>query len=177
MAANLIHFIPASREAAILELPVSRLFAVAHEDLGSTNHWCFYLQTSRSSSVQLDCQPSHSIPGTILKGGSKANLIISELPYVVPPETEAAFPLDVQPGLLVGGVYARIVDNGIHKYEFNEFGVGCRKWVTDQLDFLYRAALVIDQGQVANAKDGILKLWPKQTFNPLDCGAYYGDSG
>lgn len=51
MAASLIHFVPTSRKTATLGLPVFRLFAVAHESLGPTNHWCFYLQTSPSSST------------------------------------------------------------------------------------------------------------------------------
>lgn len=171
---SLVHFVPANREAAILDASVSRIFVVAHEALGSTNHWSLYLQTSSDGSVHIDCQPSHSIPSTVLKGGSKANLIISELPTkVIDFNTEAQFVVDVEPGLSVRQVYDCIVENGRHKYEFDENGVGCRNWVTDQLDLFYQAELLIDDGQIAEAKAGILTQWPSQRFNPLDKGAYY----
>ncbi|KAJ5183655.1 hypothetical protein N7492_001271 [Penicillium capsulatum] len=158
MSADRLHFVPAHRKAAILDLQVSHLFVVAHENLGSTNHWCFYLQTSPSSSIQLDCQPSHSIPSTMLRGGSMANLILLELPYVVPPEAKAQFLLDVEPSLAVREIHSLIINSGRHNYEFNESGTGCRKWVTNQLDFLSHAGLLLDRAQVVKAKDGILKL-------------------
>lgn len=45
-------------------------------------------------------------------------------------------------------MYNHIIGNGRHRYEFNEIGVDCRKWVAGQLDLLDQAGLVIDQGQV-----------------------------
>lgn len=168
-----VHFVPSSRKNDILASPVTRVLAVAHENLGHTNHWCFYISTSASTSVRFDCQPSHTIPSTVLSHGSKANLIISELPLVLPPEAEAHFPLDVAPGLTVARIYNLITDIGRHLYEFDADGVGCRCWVTDQLDLLHQAGLITSGSQVADAKKGILKLWPQQTPNPLDQGAYY----
>ncbi|KAJ5086545.1 hypothetical protein NUU61_007852 [Penicillium alfredii] len=168
-----IHFIPASHQAQILDLPVTRILAVAHQNLGDTNHWCFYLSTSAIISVQLDCQPSHSIPGTVLEGGSKANLIMSKLDHVLPPDAETYFVLDVFSGVSVAHIYDTICEHGRHKYEFDSNGVGCRNWVMDQLELFSRTQLITSAAQVAEAKAGILKLWPDGTPNPLDKGAYY----
>lgn len=52
-------------------------------------------------------------------------------------------------------------------------GMGCRRWVTDQLDLLHQAGLLTSGGQVAGTKARIRKLWPHQTPNPLDQAAYY----
>ena len=106
---------------------MTSITVVAHKNLGHTNHWCFDLATSPITSIQLDCQPSHSVPSTVLKEGSKANLIISEVSYSVPPEAEAQFVLDVAPGLSVSDIYNRIIDSGVHRYEFDENGVGMSK--------------------------------------------------
>lgn len=109
-------FRPPNRKAAILSSVVSRIFVVAHEDLGLTNHWSLYLQTSPEDSVHIDCQPSHSIPSTVLKVGSKPNLIISELPNTVEDfASEAQFVVDVEPSLSVRPVYDCIIENGRHK--------------------------------------------------------------
>jgi hypothetical protein len=72
-----IHFIPKSRQAAILSGRITHIIAAPHHQEAGTNHWCFYLATSPTTSIQLDCQPSHSIPSTVLPGGSKAYLIVS----------------------------------------------------------------------------------------------------
>lgn len=172
---QVIHFVPASRQGEILAKPVNRILAIPHQQEGGTNHWCLYLSTSSSptSSVQIDCQPSHSEPSSILPGGSKANLIISELAYEIPPDAQEHFILDVVLGLTVGQVWEEITRNGRHKYEFDANGVGCRCWTTDQIDLLYQLQLVCNTSQVATAKAGILKLWPDQTPLALDQGAYY----
>lgn len=166
------HFIPSKHQPQILSSPITRILAVAHEQQADTNHWCFYLQTSPESSICLDCQPSYSVPSTTIQGGSKANLILSELLYLLPPDVQAHFALDVVPGLTVAGVYEKLVD-GRHKYEFDSKGVGCRFWVTEQMDLLLRLGVVTDEKHVSAAKEGILLLWPDQTPNPLDQGAYY----
>ncbi|KAL4744329.1 uncharacterized protein BDW70DRAFT_145878 [Aspergillus foveolatus] len=168
-----IHFIPKHRQAQILELPVQRIIAVAHGQNSGTNHWSLYLLTSDRSSVRIDCQPSYSVPSSVLSGGSKANLIISELPYAVSHDAQAQFVLNVSANLKVKSVYNLLIQNGRHKYEFDSNGVGCRFWTTNQLDLLQQNLLITDAAQVAAAKGGILKLWPDQTPLALDRGAYY----
>ena len=95
---------PASRQAQMLAMPVKRILAVLHRKAGGTNHWCLYLSSSSISSVQIDYQLSHTIPSSVLQGGSKANLIISELPYEISTDTQTQFILDIAPGLSVGQV-------------------------------------------------------------------------
>lgn len=168
-----IHYVPASRQAQMLALPVKRILAVPHRKAGGTNHWCLYLSTSPTSSVRIDCQPSHTVPSSVLRGGSKANLIISELPYEISRDAQTQFILDVAPGLSVGQVVGEITRYGRHKYEFDADGVGCRCWTTDQINLLHQLQFVGNASQVAGAKEGILKLWPDQTPLPLDQGAYY----
>ncbi|BCR91884.1 uncharacterized protein ACHE_70727A [Aspergillus chevalieri] len=120
------HFITSKHQPQILSSPVTRILAVAHEQQANTNPWCFYLQSSPNTSICLDYQPSYSVPSTNIQGGSKANLILSELPYLLPPDAQADFALEVVPGLTVVGVYDRLVEHGHHKYEFDSKGVGCR---------------------------------------------------
>ncbi|KGO70328.1 hypothetical protein PITC_096890 [Penicillium italicum] len=154
-------------------MTVRRIIVSPHRKAGNTNHWCFYLSLSPKSSVRIDCQPSHTVPSSVLRGGSKANLVISELPYETSTDVQAKFILDVVPGLSVGQVWGEITRYGRHKYEFDEIGVGCRFWTTDQINLLYQLQFVVNASQVAAAKEGILKLWPDQTPLPLDQGAYY----
>lgn len=110
-------------------MPVKSVLAVAHEkeEIINTNHWCLYLATSSTSSIRLDCQPSHTFASTVLQGGSKANIVFSELlNEEVSSDAKEKFVLDVAPGLTVGDFYNRIVQAGHHKYEFDSNGVGCR---------------------------------------------------
>ena len=168
-----IHYVPASRQAQILAMPVKRILAAPHRQESGTNHWCIYLATSYICSVQIDCQPSYSVPSSVLQGGSKANLVISELPELVSPDVETQFILDVTPGLSVGQVVGEITRYGRHEYEFNAIGVGCRSWITDQINLLHELQIIVDASQVAGVKAGLLKLWPDQTPLPLDHGTYY----
>lgn len=168
-----LNFIPKHRQAQILESPVQSLIAVPHSKKANTNHWCLYLLTSDRSSVRIDCQPSYSVPSTILRGGSKAYVIISELSYTVSKDAQAQFLLGVAPGLKVRHFYDLLIENGRHKYEFDSNGVGCRFWTTDQINLLHQHRLITDMAQVTVAKNGILKLWPDQTLLELDRGAYY----
>lgn len=164
-----IHFVPPSRQAEILAHPVNRILAVQHSKIERTNHWCLYLSTSPSSSVQIDCQPGYTLPSTVvLQGGSKANLIIAELDSECPRDAQAVFALDVVPGISVGLFVAEITRHGRQKYGFDAEGVGCRWWTTDLIDLLYRLRVIGDASQVAAAKAGILKLWPDQTYLLLD---------
>ncbi|CAG8184088.1 unnamed protein product [Penicillium nalgiovense] len=168
-----VHYVPASRQAQMLAMPVKRILAVPHRKAGGTNHWCLYLSTSPTSSIRIDCQPSHAVPSSVLRGGSKANLIISELPYEISRDAQAQFILDVTTGLSVRQVVGEITRYGRHKYEFDANGVGCRCWTTDQINLLYQLQFLSNASQVTAAKAGILKLWPDQTPLPLDQGAYY----
>lgn len=92
------HFVPVRRQREILAMPVTQIIAAAHAKDAGTNHWCLYLATSSETSVRIDCQPSFSVPSTVLQGGSKANVIISELRYLISHQVEAQFALDVKPG-------------------------------------------------------------------------------
>ncbi|PYH87531.1 hypothetical protein BO71DRAFT_404592 [Aspergillus ellipticus CBS 707.79] len=170
---QIIHFIPRDRQAQILALPVHCILACPHSQEAGTNHWCFYLSTSPTTSVQLDCVPSYTAPRTMLPGGSKANLVISELNTETSPDIQARFGLDVKSGVSVGRIIEEITTNGRYKYEFDENGVGCRFWVTEQIDLLYQAGIVCNWAQVEEARAGVVKLWPDWTMLPLDQGAYY----
>ena len=62
---------------------------------------------------------------------------------------------------------------GRHKYEFDQQGVGCRNWVTDQVNILLEQQYAVDNAQCETARQAILKLWPDDTQLALDAGAYY----
>lgn len=168
-----IRFVPAQYKAQILKTPVSRIFAVPHAQQDGTNHWCFYLLTPAGNSVAVDCQPSHSIPSTVLAGGSRAFLIVAELASALPPDALMGFPLDVIPGLTVAGVLHKLTEHGRHQYEFDSRGVGCRYWVTNQIDLFSQVGLLVDLKQCAATKAAVAMLWPDRTPLPLDRGVYY----
>lgn len=110
----------------MLVMPVKRILAVPHRKEGGTNHWNLYLSTSHTSSIRIDCQPSHTVPSSVLRGGFKANLIIPELPYEISRDAQAQFILDVATGLSVWQVIGETTRYGRHTYEFDANGVGCR---------------------------------------------------
>ncbi|KAL2802189.1 hypothetical protein BJX63DRAFT_426256 [Aspergillus granulosus] len=168
-----IHFIPRHRQAEMLELQVESIIVAPHSQKSRTNHWCFYLSTSKWSSVRIDCQPSYSVPSSVLRGGSKANIVISELPCLVSHDAQAQFKLDIPANLKVKSIHDLLVQNGRHKYEFDSNGVGCRFWTMDQLDLLHQNLLITNEAQLVAAKEAILKLWPDQTPLRLDQGSYY----
>ncbi|CRL28557.1 unnamed protein product [Penicillium camemberti] len=168
-----VHFVPKNRQDEILALTVRQIIAVPHSQNAGTNHWCLYLLVSPGKSVQIDCQPSYSAPSSILKGGSKANFIISELTCKVPNDAQAEFVIDVIPGLLVSQIYDLLVENGRHKYEFDTDGVGCRYWTLGQIDLLHQVQFATNMNQITAARSAIQKLWPEQTPLALDQGAYY----
>ncbi|CAG8057719.1 unnamed protein product [Penicillium salamii] len=173
-----IHFVPAARQSQMSAMAVERIIAVPHEkitneNIGSTNHWYLYLATPSQTSIRVDCQPSHTVPSTVIRGGSKANLVVSESASETETDAQEKFHLDVAAGLTMGDILGAITRNGRHKYEFDENGVGCRFWTTDLIDLLYQHQIATDATQVARAKAGILKLWPDQTPLALDQGAYY----
>ncbi|RDW68973.1 uncharacterized protein DSM5745_08733 [Aspergillus mulundensis] len=175
-----VHFIPQSRKEQILSLRIDRIVTGPHAQDAGTNHWCFYLAVSKSPAastrwIKIDCLPSYVEPSTILPGGSKANLIISELEPSTMPDIEPTFTLDLPSGsnITVNDIHDLLVDNGRHKYEFDSQGVGCRFWVTEQLGLFYEHAILGDKAQVEAVKAAIKRLWPEQTALELDRGAYY----
>lgn len=171
-----VHFVPARYEQQILAKPVRHVIAAPHEkeERINTNHWCLYLSTSPTSSVRIDCQPSYTFASSVLQGGSKANVVISELlDEEVSCDVQARFVLDLAPGLTVGHFYTQIIQAGHHKYEFDSNGVGCRWWVSGQIDLFSQLRFFTLSSQVTAVKAGILKVWPDQTPLALDEGAYY----
>ncbi|GLA63203.1 hypothetical protein AtubIFM55763_009841 [Aspergillus tubingensis] len=154
---QIIHFIPPSREAIILNSPVRSIIAVPHTQNAGTNHW------SKSYS------PEHSPPRWL----QRIHGYFRAAPYLCAPDAQAQFKLHVPPNLKVKDVYNLLMQNDRHKYEFDSAGVGCRYWVTDQLGLLQHQGLLVDPEEVTAAKNGIVLLWPDQTPLPLDQGAYY----
>lgn len=96
-----VHFVPKNRQVEILALTVRQIIAVPHSQNAGTTHWCLYLVVSPGKSVQIHCQPSYSAPSSVLKGGSKANFIISELMCKVPNDAQAECIIDIISGLTV----------------------------------------------------------------------------
>ncbi|KAL2823850.1 hypothetical protein BJY01DRAFT_241749 [Aspergillus pseudoustus] len=171
----IIHFVPKSRQEHLLSGRITHIIAAPHHQDAGTNHWCFYLATSPTTSIQLDCQPSHSVPSTVLPGGSKAFIIISELDYSLAPDVEGKYVLDITPdrGLTVNDLLTLLIGNGRHRYEFDSRGVGCRFWVTEQLELFYASRVLTGRAQIEDVKAAIKKLWPEATPLELDRGAYY----
>jgi len=158
-AFNPVCYVPSFRKQNLSALPVKVIWVAAHQKTvgrtgksGFTNHWCLYLQTGDKASVRIDCQPSYSVPGTVVQGGSKAN-IISELDYEMSYDVTKSIKLDVRTGLNVGSVINLLLTHGHHKYEFTAHGVGCRKWVSDQVEFFYRQGVAGSKAQCGTAKD------------------------
>ncbi|KNG89487.1 hypothetical protein ANOM_002243 [Aspergillus nomiae NRRL 13137] len=180
MSTSPIYYIPPSRAPQILSTKILRIIASPHaqvpvETTKRTNHWCFYLCTSETTCVALDCQPSHTVPSSVLAGGSKAYVLLSELRALAGPDAllEFAVRVDVRAGLTVGDVVDVLVESGRERYEFDADGVGCRFWVTEVLELLLRVGVLVDAQQVERAKGMVKRLWPEGTGLDLDRGAYY----
>ena len=132
-----IHFVPTDEEVEIRSRQVQAIYVVAHEPLpDGANHWCLYLQTSETTVVSIDATPTYSVPSTILQNGSKANLIITALPYLISTSSHKDVRLSVCAGLTVGRVVDILIQSGRSKYKFNSEGRGCRMWTTDQVTLL-----------------------------------------
>ncbi|KAL3255315.1 glyceraldehyde-3-phosphate dehydrogenase, type I [Aspergillus niger] len=85
-----LHFVPAKDRQIMLDLPIWRVDAVAHDPLDNGgNHWCFYLNVTDTTSVQIDMTPSYNVPGVTNPNGSKGILIISYLEHAVSISTTA----------------------------------------------------------------------------------------
>ncbi|PWY69309.1 hypothetical protein BO83DRAFT_409438 [Aspergillus eucalypticola CBS 122712] len=145
---QIIHFIPQSREAIILNSPVHSITAVPHTQTAGTNH-------------------CHTVPSTVLHGGSKGYIAISELPYLWAPDAQTQFKVHVPPNLKVKDIYNLLIQNDRHKNEFDF--CRCRM----QFGLLQHQGLLVDPEEVTAAKNGIVLLWPDQTPLLLDQGAYY----
>lgn len=174
---NPVRFVPPSRQQTILAFQVDSISVAAHNKTswgkGFTNHWSLYLRTSQNTSVRIDCLPSYSVPSTVIPGGSKAFVIISELSSALSHDAVKDVSLTVRPGLTVAHVVNLLIASGRHKYEFNQQGVGCRNWVTDQVNNLLEQQYTVDGAQCETARQTILKLWPDGTQLAMDAGAYY----
>ncbi|KAL4951553.1 hypothetical protein BDW69DRAFT_169768 [Aspergillus filifer] len=170
-----IQYVPASQQDAILTSPVLYASAVAHAPLETGgNHWSIYLAISKTEAIQLDMTPSYTFPATNVSGGSKGNLVISALPYLLPGFATRDIRLDVSPGVTVGRFVKVLEKEGKHLYEFNSLGQGSRFWVTEQLGLLLKSGLLVDFEQIDEARDAILTQWPDGMRYPLVVGGYYG---
>lgn len=113
---------------------MTQIWAVGHSVDGAEedgNHWCFYLQISDgTSSVRIDITPTITVPSPTLKGGSKANMIISSLTYQASKDAQIISKLQVRENLFVKDVVDTLIDEGAHRYEFNKGSTGCRAWVS-----------------------------------------------
>jgi hypothetical protein len=96
-----IQSVPAKRQTQIPETQVSHILTVPNQQEAGTNYWCIYLSTSLTTSTKLDCHLNYSVSSSNLQG-SKAELILSELPHETESDTQANIVLDIAPGLLVG---------------------------------------------------------------------------
>ncbi|KAL3459363.1 hypothetical protein BJX64DRAFT_205811 [Aspergillus heterothallicus] len=170
-----VHFVPKSRQSHILSQRVTHIIAAPHHQEAGTNHWCFYLAITPTTSIQLDCQPSHSIPSTVLSGGSQAYIIISELDYSVAPDVQGKYIVDLAPDrtITVEDILNCLVQNGRYRYEFDSRGVGCRFWVTEQVELFYANGIARDRVQVETVQAAVKKLWPEGSPLELNQGAYY----
>lgn len=169
-----VKYIPASNESHILALPVQCIHVAAHqpEPWGNkfTNHWTFYLVTSQTSSVKIDCTPSGQAGPAV--GGYKANIVISELSDALATDVLHYRTLQTPQGLTVAHMVNNLINLGRHRYEFHPEGVGCRKWVLDQVELLEQ----LQYGDSANCQAAIqdlYKFWPAGTDLEMKFGQYY----
>lgn len=171
-------YVPASKEAETHAKQVLRLRAAAHGQIqgpyagGLTNHWCLHLQTGEEESVRIDAVPDLQQHATTIPGGFKADVLVSELHYVVSKNASRVVSLAVSQGLTVGHILDCIVQFGRDKYEFNAAGAGCRKWMKDTLALLEQQAWLSSE-EVQAATADIARLWPDGTLLEVGGGQYY----
>lgn len=175
-----IVFVPSKSEENIRSFPVHRILAVAHPPIAEGpggNHWCLYLSAGPMRTVRIDPNPS-GIPGPTILGGSKANVVISELHEDRPSDAQHVDTLSVAPGLVVGQFIDAITNAGRHKYEFDETGRGCRMWTRDQVDLFLRLGLTTDPAEAQKVREDVsvefAESKPTGVHLPLNRGAYYG---
>lgn len=173
-----IHFIPKGRESRIRQIPIGEVYAVAHALLTTGgNHWCFYFSIGNAAkSVRIDPTPS-GIPGSVMPGGQKANIVVSELGYLFSRQAQHTCRLSIRPGATVGDFMDAIVQYGREKYEFDHDGRGCRYWTSTQIDLFLQLGLIRNQAEADRAKDDILtefaQMKPTGRRYPLTVGQYY----
>jgi hypothetical protein len=82
--------------------------------------------------------------------------------------------LDVRGGVTVKDAVDSLVREKRHQYEFNGEGLGCRYWVDQQMELLWRDGLWVYASPVLEARKAILVGFPDelQTY-PLVVGSYY----
>ncbi|PYI11239.1 hypothetical protein BO78DRAFT_466391 [Aspergillus sclerotiicarbonarius CBS 121057] len=158
---NPLQFIPPSTKQTTLSQPISHLLITAHEPLPrGGNHCTIYIPTTPStstpssnttpiSSIQLDMTPSYTTPATTKPtnpagAGSKGILILSALPYTLPPRATKSFRIDIRPGYKIADLVDLLVSEGRHKYEFNAEGEGCRFWVDGVVELFEEKGWVVD---------------------------------
>lgn len=67
----------------------------------------------------------------------------------------------------------RIVRERRHLYEFDSEGRGCKFWTDHQIELIRDAGLLVDEGQVAEARDAILRQYPDEVRYPLVVGSHH----
>lgn len=126
--------------------------------------------------MRIDPTPS-GLPGAVVAGGTKANIVISLLDYEVSKQAQHVSHLAVPRGVKVGNFVQAITDNGRDKYDFDEMGRGCRKWTSDQIDLFFELGLLRSASDADAAKKNILTEWVKSKPTgrqyPLVKGSYY----
>ncbi len=133
-----VRYIPAGNRHQIRAFAVLSLLVVAYSKLKKGgNHWCFYLPVSNSRPIRIDPNPT-GLTGTVLPGGTKANVVVSELSYYVSNQAEHVETVSGQGGLTVRDFIDAITNEGHHKYEFDKNGIGYRNSVTDQINLFWR---------------------------------------
>ncbi|KAK7757133.1 hypothetical protein SLS62_000680 [Diatrype stigma] len=174
-----IHFVPRGCEDGIRRETASEAYAVAHELLPAPggNHWCFYIGLSNKRFVQIDATPS-GIAGSIMPGGQKAYVVVSELTDLFSQEqVQYVCKLSTRRDVTVGDFLDAITQHGREKYEFSDAARGCRYWTMTQIDLFLQLGLISDRAEAEQAKDDILVEYDdrKPTGNrlPLTVGQYY----
>ncbi|KAF4828149.1 hypothetical protein CGCTS75_v007586 [Colletotrichum tropicale] len=180
-----VQFIPKKDREQILSLSVLEASAVAHEPLAKGgNHWTFYLTITPNTFeadawrlMQLDCTPSGT-PAGDGGDGSKANIVLSLLEDRQYSRAQCKCRLTTRQPLKVSDFIDTIIEHGREKYDFNNMGLGCKKWVADQMDLFLKAGIITDQEEVKHARSEMMFQWEK--FEHIDdhsswvsTGSYY----
>ncbi|KAB8207189.1 hypothetical protein BDV34DRAFT_223753 [Aspergillus parasiticus] len=117
--------------------------------------------------------PSYIVPATVDPGGSKGILIVSHVDDTRLGMATKIVRLDVRGGLKVRDFTNTIVREKRHLYEFDEPGQGCRFWVHHQIGLFWDKGLVVDGGQVEEARRALLVMYPEMVEYRLVVGGYY----
>jgi hypothetical protein len=88
-------------------------------------------------------------------------------------DTERSWRIDVVSARTIRDVYERVVEAGLHKFEFTRNGFGHRHWIRSFIDCLSDSGFFVDQRQVAEAKESLRMIWPGGFDLPIDEGLFY----